>query len=338
MNVKMEKIRELPVGAKNVFFDPRGNVLATWRCSMWPSEYVLQFWEIASGTLLKSIDLKYFVMQKGYVPVEACFTPDWKIFVVGCREGARGPEGPIHLIGAQTGTEMGRLPGHSSNLESITVSPDGNLVVSGSWNGEIKVWNLRSLQEVTTLKNHHFNVQALAFNPAGTNLASGSGTQLRAPPDIVLWDAGTWNKNRETKFEVDWLGARQRNDVTSLQFSPDGEMLAVGGGSQASYDVGLSILDGVTPDVLKTLMRKTPDVQTYACVIGVQFNPEGTLLFSGHGDGTIRIWDVNSGEKIEDVQEKIGKCVWGIALSPDGSMFATTSQSPGDLTQIWSLS
>jgi WD40 repeat protein len=331
MNVEIEKIRVLPIGAKSVFFDSRREILATWRCSMYPQQYLLQFWEIESGKLLKSIDLSYFVKEKGYAPSEVCFTPDWKRVIVGCREAARGPEGKIHLIDVETGKDVGKLPGHLSNVCSIIASPEGNLVVSGSWNGDIKVWNLRSLEEVTMLKDHKFNVQALAFNPTGTSLVSGSGTSMRSPPDIILWDSSTWTKTRETDFKVE----RRRKDVTSLQFSSDGRMLAVGGGTHGTYDVALSILDGVTLKVLQTLMT---DAKTYACVIGVQFNSEGTLLVSGHNDGTIKLWNVNTGEKIEGIQENIGRCAWGIALSQDGSMLATTSQSPGDLTKIWSLS
>lgn len=331
MNVKIEKILVLPVAAKSVFFDSRGEVLATWRCSLYPQQYLLQLWEIESGRLLKSIDLTYFVKEKGYAPSEICFTPDWKRIIVGCMEAARGPEGKIHLIDVDTGRDMGRLSGHLSNVRSITASPDGNYAVSGSWNGDIKVWNLRSLKEVTMLRDHKFHVQALTFNSIGTSLASGSGTKMRSPPDIILWDSSTWTKNREADFRVE----HQRKDVTCLQFSSDGKMLAVGGGTPGTHDVALSIFNGLTLEVLETLMT---DAKTSACVQGVQFNPEGTLLVSGHRDGTIKFWNVNTGEKIEGVEEAIGRCVWGIALSQDGSNLATTSQSPGDRTKIWLLS
>lgn len=331
MNVEIEKIRVLPVGAKSVFFDSRNEVLATWRCSMYPQQYLLQFWEITSGKPIKSIDLTYFVKAKGYAPSEICFTPDWKRVIVGCSEAARGPEGKIHLIDVETGRDVGRLPGHSSNVCSIVASPDGKLVISGSWYGDIKIWNLSSLEEVTMLKDHEFHVQALAFNPAGTSLVSGSGTHMRSPPDIILWDSSTWTKARETAFRIE----HQRKDVTSLQFSSDGGMLAVGGGTLGTHEVALSILDGVTLEVLQTLITEP---KKSACVKGVQFNPDGTLLVSGHYDGTIKLWNVDIGEKIEGIQEEIGRCVWGIALSQDGSMLATTSQSPGDLTKIWALS
>ncbi len=37
---------------------------------------------------------------------------------------------------------MKTLSGHTDQVYAIAISPDGNLIASGSWNGEVKVWKV----------------------------------------------------------------------------------------------------------------------------------------------------------------------------------------------------
>ena len=42
--------------------------------------------------------------------------------------------------------------GHSDGVLTVAVSPDSKYIVSGSWDGSIKVWDLLSGREIHTLK------------------------------------------------------------------------------------------------------------------------------------------------------------------------------------------
>ncbi len=53
--------------------------------------------------------------------------------------------------------KYGRYPDfirHSSNILSITFSPDGKYLASGSADKTVKLWSVESQKEVTTLQGH----------------------------------------------------------------------------------------------------------------------------------------------------------------------------------------
>jgi WD40 repeat protein len=57
---------------------------------------------------------------------------------------------------------------------SVTFSPDGKYLASGSWDNTVKLWSVESQKEVTTLQGHSESVLSIAFSPVGNYLASGS--------------------------------------------------------------------------------------------------------------------------------------------------------------------
>ncbi|MEJ6487580.1 hypothetical protein N0Y54_41095 [Nostoc punctiforme UO1] len=54
-----------------------------------------------------------------------------------------------------TGKEIRTLLGHSSYVNSVAISPDGQSIISGSYDKTIKIWNLNTGKEIRTLLGHH---------------------------------------------------------------------------------------------------------------------------------------------------------------------------------------
>ena len=74
---------------------------------------------------------------------------------------------------------------HVSWVSSVSFSPDGQFLASGSWDGTVKVWEVGSWREVATLRGHQDCVSSVSFSPDGNFLASGS-----LDTTVKVWEVG----------------------------------------------------------------------------------------------------------------------------------------------------
>jgi WD40 repeat protein len=77
------------------------------------------------------------------------------------------------------------LSGHKGVVSSIEFSPDGRRLMSGSWDGTVKVWNLTTFAEANSYQWPIGRIQALAIAPDGLRAAAGGDAG-----GIWLWDLG----------------------------------------------------------------------------------------------------------------------------------------------------
>jgi len=78
---------------------------------------------------------------------------------------------------------------------SVSWSPDGTKIASGSQDKTIKIWNAQTGQCVSTLSGHNDPVRSVCFSPCGTKIVSagGLGENHGGNGDfsIRIWDAET---------------------------------------------------------------------------------------------------------------------------------------------------
>ena len=163
------------------------------------------------------------------------------------------------------------------------------------------------------LIGHTNTVNALAFKPESSTLASGSNDDT-----IRIWDL-TWNawRNRSVRTL-----RGHKNDVKSVAWSPDGTLLASG-----SRD--------------RTVRLWNPDNGTNSAILrghtkvveSVAWSPDGTLLASGSSDGTIRIWDPTDTDSPLYVLGEHTGSVNTLAFHPTESLLA--SGSSDDTIRLW---
>jgi WD40 repeat protein len=121
--------------------------------------------------------------------------------------------------------------------------------------------------------------------------------------------------------------AKHNRWVTDLAFSGDGAVLATVGGESLQYRPGDVKLWDPKTGALTAALENGHDTNVWAVAIG---GDGKTLITTGY-NGKVVVWNVAE-KKPQATLEKKGWCR-GIALSPDGTKFATAHED-GNIT-IW---
>jgi WD40 repeat protein len=204
------------------------------------------------------------------------------------------------------------LKGHTSYLYSVAYSPDGKLLASGGFDNTIKIWDTNSYLNVATLIGHSAPIWALAFSQDSRTLWSGS-----ADKSIKLWNMKSYSLKStllghtgtirqlissskgnlfasasfDSKIKL-WSTIDSSNKVTfdgsgkefyAVCFSADGDTL-ITGDSKNLIQIW---------DIKEERLSKTIKGHGIFGVNSFALSPDGKILASAGGDGTVKLWRVN---------------------------------------------
>ena len=194
-------------------------------------------------------------------------------------------------------------------IGEVAFSPDGHRFAIAS---DIGIWlyDVATSRELALLTGHTRGINAVAFSPNSTKLASGSYDNT-----VKLWDVATGENIATLEGHTSW--------IYSVAFSSDGTKIASG-----SRDNTVKLWDVATGENIATLEGHTDDVNTIA------FSSDGTLA-SGSDDLTVKLWDVATGENIATLEGHWDQ-ISSVVFSPDGKILASGGADNGTL-KLWDV-
>ncbi|BAY24098.1 protein kinase [Calothrix sp. NIES-2100] len=233
--------------------------------------------------------------------LSVAISPDGRLF-------ASNSDRTIKLWNIATGKQISTLEGHSQRVNVVSISPNGETLVSGSDDNTIKVWNLATGKLIRTLLGHSDSIHALTISQDGKTLVSGSDDNT-----IKVWNLVTGQEISTLVGHKFW--------VRSLAISPNGKILASG-----SFDKTIKLWNLSKGYAIRTLRGDDKTITSLA------ISPDGQTLASANRDvydglrlRTIKLWNLSTGQEIRTI---VGhdNTVTSLAISPDGQILASGSR------------
>jgi WD40 repeat protein/tRNA A-37 threonylcarbamoyl transferase component Bud32 len=202
------------------------------------------------------------------------------------------------------------LTGHQSWVTTVAFNPRTATLVSGSLDDTLRVWNLQTGTQQSSLTGHARGVNQVAISSKGQVLVSCGDDST-----IKVW-------NLSVGRLIHTLEGHMRG-VTSIAIGHQGWILASGSKDKA---IKLWKLDKGIP--LRTLLGSP------AAVRAVAIMPDESAVLSGGLDNKVRLWDINTGDPLR-VFSGHASPVNAVTISQDGLFVASASKDRHVV--LWSL-
>jgi WD40 repeat protein len=185
------------------------------------------------------------------------------------------------------------LEGHDARIESLAVTPDGRLAVTGGGDATLTVWDLQRREVLTRLSGHTDAVRDVVLTDDGQLAISASADET-----IRVWDVPRATGLRTLRGH--------EHAVNGVALTPDGRHVV-----SASADETLRVWDVQSGTLLCTLTGHTDWVRAVAVT------PDGARAVSGGDDQTVRVWDLEAGSLLRTLSGHRHR-VYDLVIVPDG--------------------
>ncbi len=206
--------------------------------------------------------------------------------------------------------EAGPGPPIQGELLACTYMPDGAFVLSGGWDGHLRLWEANQGGHVTAIRTGDKPVAACAASPDGKQLISGGLDGL-----LAYWDALTHQRGL--------VFLAHPRPISAIGFQPDGRGVVT-----AAWDGTLMHWKSIRERDGKALTGHK-DI-----IAGCRLTPDGTGVVSWSHDATVRYWDLNRNALRGEYRGHDDRVLAG-AVSPDGRYAASGARDGG--LKLWDL-
>ena len=240
------------------------------------------------------------------------FSLDEKYFAVASAIGLWLYELPTLFPIALWDTERGMT-------DSVTFSPDNRRIVTHTFAGDLKIWDLERSVCIVEVNDHgRSDISKPVFSQDGQRIASIS---FSSHGKIYVWCPHTGKQLSETEIRYSY-------DIHSSQFSPDTRLLA-GKKSERDSDPESVIIWNVETGERIGCFTEYPDEME-----NLRFSPDGSQLAAGSSDGTIWVWDLEKG-RLETIHTDYGDTRMFPHYSSEGELVAAAISERK--VEVWNI-
>lgn len=259
----------------------------------------IRLWDANSGEIIRII--------KGYDDCHnsVAFSPDDKYVV-----SAGGLDNYIRLWDLSSGKEVKKFA--SNSIYAVSYSYDGKYIVASSCeSNDSQIWDIQSGRKLLSLKGHTGYVEYSSFSPNDKYIVSASSDDK-----IIIWDV---KKGKQIK-----VLSGHTDVVNSVSYNSDGNRLI-----SASSDKTIRVWG------LDENMEATFVIGTHDCISCAVISPnEDMMVSSSRIDGTLQVWDLESGNEIRKLKGHT-RGVFTVGFSPDGQYILSASMD--NTIRLWDV-
>jgi WD40 repeat protein len=317
----------------------------------------VRVWDLRSSSFVRTLEGS----RSGVSSLD--FSPDGHLLAIGRLDST------LWLWDLNSGQVLHRLRGHRDRITGVSFGPaldtGGYQLATCSRDGTLVVWDSSSGQSIAYFDLHEGSVNQVAFRPG---LRGGGERSLVASASddatIRYWDAETntmqlifleatnglrslafdsayrllaggdsrgkvWFWDAETGQPLQSFDASARAGIVDIAFRPNSSRLATLG-----EDATVKIWNLVLEDIRTSTSSPAHTLPGYASAVnGISGSPAGGLLASAHADGSIRLWNLETGELITSLGNHIGAAT-SISFHPDGDLIVSSGND--GMLMVWS--
>lgn len=287
-----------------------------------PWDGILRVWDLESG--------RCQAILHGPSDSPVCFevwcvavTPDGRIAVSGgqnVRPDNRA-DFTIYVWDVSGGSCIRALEGHTNTVSSVAITPDGKTIVSASYDGTIRVWDLiaGNAARVFTSPMGSFGAPSIVYcagvTPDGEKIVSVGHEEGTLDQTLRVWDMRS-NQSQKVKGAA---GLQYR----TVALEPSGRV-AVANGEKDT----VCLWDIETEELLAEIEGHSGDITSLALVA------DGRIAVSASEDNTVRVWSFGEGKE-ERFFTGHSSEINTIAITADGKTALSAGYDPFVL--VWNL-
>jgi transcription initiation factor TFIID subunit 5 len=198
---------------------------------------------------------------------------------------------------------------HEGPVYAAKLSNDGQLMLSCSADGSVRLWSTELGANLVSYKAHSSPVWDVSPSPAGHFFVSGGADRT----------ARLWVTERKEPIRI-FLG--HQSDVESVTWHPNCNYILTG-----SDDCSVRLWDIMTGHCARILLGlRSP-------ITAVSICPDGKTVIAGSQEGKIIVWDLGEAKILGELQGHL-KPVWSLSFSNDASNLLATGGADGTV-RIW---